>query len=798
MPWNFLAVSWIDWLLGLSRVNWSDRGAALTWRYPLAAWGWVLLILAALALAAWSYHRLLAPRWGLIALAPVRAMVIVFVAVLLAGPTLLVRRDLQEIGWVLLMLDRSASMKIVDARNEAGDEPADDEPVSRDAALRQALRRQAAVFGPEQLGRGRRLLWLGFDTLAYQMQSPLPDTASMPAPEGRSTALRTVIEQGIEQLPGQRVLGLVLFSDGRSPQSTGAELVRRLRQRGVGVYTVPFGGATTPLDLAISQVDAPDKAFIHDEVPITIWIDHGPQDLAIDPAHVVVRLIDPQRPDEPLDERNFSGVDLDGAIHLNSRWPVVGPVTWRVEVEYSDPDGNIREALTEDNVQQITIEFVDRPVRVLYVEGAPRWEYRYLKNLLLREKSIQSSVFLTSADRGFAQEGDEPITRLPHDTGEFAPYDVIIIGDVSSDYLSRTQLNLIRDQVSVAGAGLLWIGGPTHTPVTYEGTPLADLLPMRRPAGVTPIDARGGCVVTPSPLAEALSVMRLVDPSSPAQQRPAWPDELVALQWVQDLGVLKPTAETLAEAVDQQGERWDAMVTMRYGAGQVLYVGTDETWRWRHGRGALYHEQFWAQLIQMMGRGRIQQDWRPVRLSASHRRVQINAPVLISLTIEDEALLKYHLPKVDVVARRSESDTDADRIELVPRDAAGDDNVETGRPVRYEALWRPGYAGRFMLRVDQPQFDDLDMIWGPILVTEADGELRQRLADHDRLKRLAEETGGRMVKPDELGRLAEWIPQPDPTANDVSESLWDSPLALIVVVILLTCEWLGRKWIRLA
>ena len=804
----------MDWLLGLTRISWADRGAVLTWRYPLAAWAWALLILAALAFAVWSYHRLLAPRWAVLALTPLRATLIVFVAMLLAGPMLLVRQDLEEVGWVLLMLDRSASMKIADAMIDQGDEPLLGAPsgaprgvpssgpkgelVSRDEALRRALQRHASLFGPEQLGRSRQLMWLGFDAQTYQMQSPVPNVSALPPPEGRSTALRTAIEQAIDHLPGQRLLGVVLFSDGRSPQSTGAELVRRLRQRGVGVYAVPLGGAGTPLDLAISQVDAPDRAFVHDEVPITVWIDHAPQDVDIDPAHVSVRLVDPQRPDDPLVERTFSGMDLSGAMHLTARWPVVGPVTWRVEVAYRPPEGNITEALTEDNTQRVNIEFVDRPIRVLYVEGTPRWEYRYLKNLLLREKSIQSSVFLTSADRGFAQEGDEPITRLPHDAEEFSPYDVIVIGDVSSDYFSRSQLSLIRDQVSVAGAGLLWIGGQSHTPVTFEGTPLSDLLPMRQPGAVTPIDVRDGLIVTPSPLAEALSVMRLLDPSEPAQQRAVWPDELAALLWVQDLGVLKPTAEILAQVVDDQDNQWDLMVTLRYGAGQVLYVGTDETWRWRYGRGALYHEQFWAQLIQMMGRGRVQQDWRPVRLSVSHRRVRINAPVLISLTIEDATLLKYHLPKIDVAVRRQDSEAEADRVELVPREGTDGEDRANSAQVRYEALWRPGSAGKFMLHVDQPQLDVQDITWGPILVTEADEELRQRLADHDRLNRLAEETGGSVVSPTDLGRLAEVIPEPDPTANDVSESLWDSPLVLLVVLVLLTGEWLGRKWVRLA
>ena len=115
--------------------------------------------------------------------------------------------------------------------------------------------------------------------------------------------------------------------------------------------------------------------------------------------------------------------------------------------------------ITENNTARIRLELIDRPIRVLYVEGYPRWEYRYLKNMLMREKSILSSILLLSADRGFAQEGDVPITRLPGDAEEIEPFDVIIVGDVPSSFFSAAQLSLIRDHVGARGAGLLWVGG---------------------------------------------------------------------------------------------------------------------------------------------------------------------------------------------------------------------------------------------------------------------------------------------------------------------------------------------------
>ena len=794
------AGSLMDWLFGLKRISWSDPRAALSWRYPLPPWVWALIVLAALGLALVSYHRLMAPRWGRLAIAPVRALLIVFLAALLAGPMLVVQQEKQEPGSVLMLVDRSASMKVRDALYAGAKTGGEGGvvPQSRHEALRRGLAEHAAVFGPQRLAASRQLLWLGFDAGAFEIPSPVSDPGSLDEPDGDATALRTAIEQGLQRAAGQAVLGIVLFTDGRSPQGTGPDLVRRLKQRGVSVFPVPLGGALMPLDLAVRQVDAPDKALVRDHVPVTVWVERAAaaEDIAGD-RRVVVRLVDSQDAGVVLDEKVVTESVLDQPVHLRARWQAVGPVAWRVEVAYEQAAGPVTEALTENNSQRVHIEFVDRPVRVLYVEGPPRWEYRFLKNLLVREKSIQSSVFLVSADSAFAQEGDQPITRLPRDVEEFELYDVIVIGDVNAQYFSQEQLNLIRDQVAIGGSGLLWIGGSQHPPRQYQGTVLADLMPMRRPGSVERLGG-GPFKVRPTPFADALSVLLLTGPPQDDPDRTGWPAALRPLYWVQGLEPLKPTAEVLATVEGGAGESAVLIATLRYGAGQVAFVGTDETWRWRHGRGELYFEQFWTQLIQLLGRSRIQQDTRRVRLEASHRRPPVHAAVSVSLSMHDAMLTDQQMPKIDVSVQTDPDGAEVDLIELVRTAASTTGTVRPRRGVKYEAVWRPRAAGQFLLRVVEPQLEDLNITWGPLQVTRDDTERTQRLVDHDRLATLAADTDGQVIPLAELDTLDQVVRKPNRTPNDIAESLWDSPITLLVVLVLLTIEWVCRKWIHLA
>ncbi len=773
----------MDWLLGLRNLHWTDEGVTLGWRQPLPLWGWFLLIIGALLLAHWSYSRLLGARRWRVTLGMVRALLLLLAAALLAGPMLVLTREVVEPDVLLVLVDRSASMRIEDMHRDGQARQ------SRDQALQQALTQQAAAFTPEHLGATRQVLWVGFGGDTWPLSAPTelgPSTAN-------ATALRSAIEQALTRTGGKPISGIALLSDGRSTQPLGADFIHRLNQQAVSVFSIPLGADSAPLDLAIGEVDAPEKVFTNDIAPVAVTLDRYPADAAIDPARLTLRLRDAVT-HEVLDERsNLTAGELADPVLLSAQARGVGAARWKVEVEYAGGAAG-DELILENNQRELALELVDRPLRLLYVEGYPRWEYRYLKNLLIREESIACSVMLISADRSFAQEGDLPLARLPQTAEELKPYDVIVLGDLPADYFSAAQLGLLRDQVAVHGAGLLWIGGNYATPRTYDGTPLGALLPMQQPASVGHHTGEGA-LVRPTPLAQRLQVLRLLPPAGQGDPRQLWPNDLPRLLWYQDIAPLKPTAEPLALLYTDHGTAGPLAARLRFGAGQSLYLASDDLWRWRLGRGDHYYQQFWTQLIRLLGRNRVSQTEQRARLSVSNRRVQPDQPLKITLQLDDALLQQQQLPRialqVDAGDDANASAAGTEQLDLLPRPTAD------GQRTRYETLWRPTRTGKLRLRVMEPALLDLDLTQ-TVEVIAPDDELRQPAPDHPRLAWLSAQTGGAVVPLHQLNQLGEILPnRARRTPNDLREPLWNAPLVLLLFLLLITLEWVVRKWQRL-
>lgn len=811
------AQSSLDGWLGLNEVSWAEA-TAVSFRYALPAWAWVLIAAAAVGAAAWSYRRLLGPTWVRTGLAGLRGLLILLIAVLLAGPQVVRTDETVEQDVLLVLVDRSASMNVADVPSSPGDRDEAPALISREAALRGALKTQSGVFGPDQLGRDRQVTWLGFGENAFDLTPPLADEAidGLADPTADTTALRTALEEALRRAGGRPISGIVLMTDGRSPEATGSALLTRLEQQSVRVFAVPLGAERLPLDLMIARVDPPTAAFINDPVPVTVVVEQPgvPADQQVDPARVTVRLIDTATEDV-VDELTLEDVGFGQPLRLEGRSSRVGELPWAVQVIYDAPPedaGREQELNLTNNIKSFTVEMIDRPIRVLYIEGYPRWEYRYLKNMLIRESSIDSSIFLLSAGRAFAQEGDTPITRLPSGSEEWRRYDVVILGDVSPEVFSVEQRKQLFDLVAQRGAGLLLIAGAQAMPTAYGATLLSDLLPMREPEAAAVLPS-ASLSVTPTALAESLSVLQLRSvgtSSGSAADIPGagWPEDLSTLRWAQDLGKLKPSAEVLA-TVETGGDfggqtsgGGDPLVTrLRFGAGQSLYVGTDETWRWRYARGEVYFEQFWVQLVRLLGHSAATRSDDAVRMNVSARQTPRGGTVVVDVEIDDAALLARNLPSLRVAVREAGEDNAAALAEFELRPVANDENNFGGSSggKRYSSPWLAGVSGDLELVVTEPALAGFDLR-AAIEVVAPDDERRRAEADVPRLIKLAQDTGGQVVPLDDLAQLTEPGVVRNlarKTANDVAEPIWNSALALALVVGLITLEWVGRKLVRL-
>jgi hypothetical protein len=445
-----------------------------------------------------------------------------------------------------------------------------------------------------------------------------------------------------------------------------------------------------------------------------------------------------------------------------------------------------------DNTARAPVEVVDRPIRVLYIDGHPRWEHRYVKNLLIREASIDSSVLLLASGRRYAQEGDTLIARLPVSLEEWAEFDVVILGDLSPALFGDEQLAQLTEHVARRGAGVLWMGGPGVTPQAWFDSPAADLLPMRSGPVLLwdqPVTMRA------TPEAARLGVLSTDDEGRAWNERLSDPDAgWTILRWAQrfEPARLKPGVSVLAEAVEVGGSGVDVpgsgtplVMTMRFGSGRTAFVGTDEIWRWRYGRGETLPERFWIPLVRMLARGRVAAALGPGVLTVNPERPEPGSPALIELEVFDQAVID-RLPE-RLTARVVRADGREARVIL-----RGEGTTRAG-------VWTPDAPGSVRVELAAPPAE-LNALSATAIVIEPGDERRNLNTDHPLLARLAERTGGRLVAWDETDRLAEMVPNRSRihAGTPIIETLWDRWVVLITLLALLSLEWVARRLTRLA
>jgi len=750
----------IRWLLGID-VDPSVQGSVrLGWELPLAGWMWLVGISAAVVLAWLAYTQMTPRPWVQRTLTALRTAVLLLVLTLVARPVLEFVEERREPDRIMILADRSRSLQLADWKDNSGTLR------TRDEQLRSSLR---AI----QLG-DRPVEWFAFSGDVAMIEPMDPGPA-----DGRTTDLPLAIDRLLRRSGTGPIGGLVLVSDGRSTRPIDARLVRSLTARSVPVYAIALGSREPLSDAAITDVQAPTKAFVRDQVPVVVQV----QPLRDAPAR--------------LELVNMA----TGAIIDRAAVPAGDPST-HVLVATTDSGESMElrvrlvaeaeDAVPTNNESTVTLSIIDRAVRVLMVEGGPRWEYRYVKNILVREPSMESSIMLLSADRDFAQEGNMAVTRIPTTREEFDLYDLFVIGDVAGGQFSDAQLEEIRRAVTERGAGLLLVGGERSMPMQWIGTPIEDVFPMRlsssMPRHAEPV------VIEPTPLAKGLGLLRLGDGQD------HWPPELgrdgsawSRLQWMQRIPLedLKPTTEVLATAIGSTTEPIGAAVlSMRFGAGQVVYVATDETWRWRNGIGEAYQERFWIQLVRYLSRAGLSAASGGAQLSVEPTTITVGQAATIRLDVKDE-LIQNRLPDaIDAAIVRSTQRDDTIRLST--------DVVTKGSlVVGLAGVWQPRQAGEYEITVTDAALGGT--LTARVRVIEPDDEFARPETDHTTLESLCTATGGRLLSATDLTNLATVIPDRSTFTERIERvPVWSSPLALILLVVLCGLEWSIRRVVRLA
>lgn len=780
-----------EWLLGLDRIR-LDAAEPLTLRLLSPPAPWMLLAGAVLLLTIVGLAYALEPVRGRTraVLAACRISAVLVIMAIASRPALVLSRNLIDPSVVAVLLDDSTSMQ---APNESAS-PQRRADLSRWKAAVEALAADDGLLA--RLTRRHRVeLWRfaeSAELLArFERGAPIPplDALRTRQPDGRQTDVDAAVATILERTRGARLATIVVVSDGRQTTlpSTDEVTLRIASERHVALHAVSLGSADPYRDVAIQSVAADPDAFVGDVIAVSVRL--AARGIAA-PTPVLVELRH-QSTGELLAARKVTlpaGI-TETDVELFFKAPRAEALAMQAVIA---PDVDDE---TRNNVAVATIDVHDATIRVLYVDALPRFEYRYLKNAILREPSFKSSILLLSAARGFPQEGTHPVRRFPTSPEELRPYDVILLGDVDprDDWISPPQLRLLEEFVSVHGGGLGFIAGEHAMPFRLRRTPLEKFLPIR----IDPLFfGRYEHPLTqafhprPTHAGRTHPLLRL-DPDLSHEDRGDRADaELLASlsgwYWYAQVAGPAPGAEVLLEHESAAGAEGPIPLAVlgRYGAGRTYYHGTDDTWRWRRDRGEAAYDAYWVRVIRLLARNRkfgADSRWR---LEVDRRDALVGEPVHFRLTAVDPALGGSVSRVIAQIASATGEPLDTLPLGRVATEFA-----------RFEAEYWPREAGAIVASVEPPDYSVRDRpLRAHVSVSAPDFEHRDPSADHVRLQRLAHRTGGRIVTADACRELADQIPdQSVAVPNDIVEPLWDTRLAIFAFLIPLTIEWVLRR-----
>jgi hypothetical protein len=621
------------------------------------------------------------------------------------------------------------------------------------------------------------------------------------------TDLRLPLERALERSGDDRggLLGVILLTDGQhnwgnSPEPRALEL----GERGVPIYPIALGARQAPPDIAVTAVKAPASVFQGVEVPVEARIKVS----GLPAQDLVVELQVPgQLPVEVHIQHD--GSDRYHSVHFQARLDKVG--SQALTVSARSVPGEIR---SDNNNRPVVIHVADDQAKVLLIEGDARWEYHYLVNALARDRTVQvSSVVFTQPRLGKVSEEDleragNPRLTMPTDPDALARYDCIVLGDVSPEQLSLAERRRLEKYVADRGGTLVVLAGKRFMPLAFaaEREPLRSLLPLEEPQTVHPEKGFALTLTSEGKLTPFLQM----EPT-PAENESRW-TRFPHHYWGVT-GRAKPAATALAFIQPEEGgpgkrdssalEKTNSLLLRQnYGFGRVLFIGLESTWRWRFKTGDTYHHRFWGQVVRwatadkplVVGNDHVRFGTR----DAVHRSGQ-EVDLVVRLGESVAGLRPNALAGARIFREiRASQDELVAILPLSRRDAQP--QVLEGRirdlpPARYGVeLAIPDLGDKVLgpLRADGKP----GRLRAPFTVSPPEGEEMNELATNwPLLEELAAKSGGRVFTPENVTELAELLTRQALGHEQYTEQrLWQWWMTLVFLLVLLTVEWVARKW----
>jgi uncharacterized membrane protein len=433
---------------------------------------------------------------------------------------------------------------------------------------------------------------------------------------------------------------------------------------------------------------------------------------------------------------------------------------------------------------------VDRREKILYFEGEARFEPKFLRRAVADDKNLQVVTLERTAKNKYLRldvdDAEELAAGFPKTREELYAYRGLVLGSVEASFFSGDQLRMLADFVSVRGGGLLMLGGArSFGEGGYAGTPLAEALPVvvEAPEKQQQPEARFASLkveLTPFGAAHAVTQLAATEDKSAERWR-----ALPALSSINDVRRVKPGAATLLLGKPEaSGATQVVLASQRFGRGKALAFTVQDSWLWQmHAEipvEDMTHESLWRQLLRFLVSGVP----GPVVAQTPADIVAPGSSVTLRAEVSDDTYLRVNNALVSAVVKDPTG-----QIKDVALEWTVDKDGE------YRGSFVAGPKGAYEVRVEARRGGkSLGQDVVHLRAEERDLEFHGAEMKASLLKRIASETGGRFYTPETAAQLPEDLSYSKGGVTVTEQKdLWDMPALFLMVLGLVSTEWIYRK-----
>ncbi len=760
---------------------------------------WVMLavlLLAAVLYTAFSYRSVRkVPTKGRKLMMLCQLIVLAILVAIVAMPAAKVRYTKDYRPTMLVLVDTSRSMSVQDKRvtqetledalKILAEVPLDEEVSAQDLRDKMGvvedksrLELIKALFDHPDIDLFRRvgdrfdLRFFSFDQ-GIAPEGGADDAAAWLAAReaiGEESRIGSAVKEAVSRYNGLPIAGAMVFSDfGWVKGEDPVHVANRMERRGVPVYTIPIG-LPAPPDAMIAEVIAPEAVFRGD--PVTLRVRVESRGLASRDSSLSLKVNGEEQQVEPI-------VFEDGAQFVELKFrPEQDSGTLELDFEV---DGTEADSNPKNNTALHRLRIIDEKIKVLYIEGMPRWEFRYLRWVLLRNPHLQTRFLMTEGDPDLAKMSPNFMPGFPSDVRNIFEYDLIILGDVSSKYFKPGQLELLETQIKEHGGSLIMIGGTLHAPASYQNTPVETILPINIGVGQPRVVANN---VSPRlPTDQALSPITTLIDDPEANQR-VW-DRVRPLGRLPVLRGPKPSANVLLELPAQNASEppYPLVSWHPYGKGKAMFIASDRLWRLRLEVGDAHHAKFWGQSIQFLAMSRLLGRNKRISLQTERKRYNPGEPVKVYANFLSETYQPVVKDSHTVVIERPGFADARKELALIP---------DPQTPGLYFGTFPAGEEGEYTLGAQAHEAEVSNTVEFSVAFDSL--EDRDTSAKPELARQIAEASGGQVVAPVELPDFVDALPSQEMSRVVSREiELWDTPLLYLPLVLFAGLEWFLRR-----